>query len=227
MDIRKLMKRCNPFPALFDGVERGKYPESEMGYIRAYYRGGMWNNTCFPVGKFDHTLASDINDIYKSFTLVFPTVGKMTDWCRKNLGSPADWCGHEEYRAYIESPAGLYALIMRNAPGDYNLYLHAYDRFRIPWSDKQWIEDRVMENYECLEEVLNSAHFDFNVSLPQKTLLEIYAKVQKEINGDDVVFPDGLEDKYTGNFAKFLLSCNGKEGFGRTNEEIDDLEFIM
>lgn len=221
------MVKVNPFPALLDNAEDGGYPKSEMGYIRAYFRNGRWYNTCFPVGEFNESRASEFDQIYNRFTQLCPTLGKMRDMCKQDAKCTGEWCGYDQYEAYLETPMSLYRFIMRFAPGDYNLYLHCYDKFEIPWSNEHWIEERVMENYECLEEVLNSSHFDFNVSLPESKLLEIYAKVQKTINGDVVTYPDGLDNKYTGNFGDFLLSCNGKDGYSRTNEEIDHLEFAM
>lgn len=220
--------KTNPFPALFDDAEDGGYPKSEMGYIRAYFRSGMWNNTCFPVGQFKESLANEFNQMYQRFTELNPTLGKMRDNCRNNAKRLEDWCGYEQYEAYMETPIALYRFVMRFAPGDYNLYMHCYDRYEIPWSEMQWIEERVMENYECGEEVLNTAYFDFNVSMKQSELLAIYAKIQKEINGDDVTYPEDVPDeKYVGNYAKFLLSFNGKEGYSRTAEDIDHLEFAI
>ena len=220
----------NPFPALFDNAEKGGYPKSEMGYIRAYYdrRNERWYNTCFPIGEFKKSLAHELDAVYGQFITLFPTTGKMMDFCRKNGFEREDWCGYDQYIGYLETPIALYRLIMRNMSGDYNLYLHCYDRYEIPWSDDTAVFDRAMENYECYEEVLNSAHFDFNVSLPKIKLLRIYATMQNIINGDKVTYPEeGQDEKYTGNYGKFLLSCNGKEGYSRTNEEIDHLEFIM
>ena len=221
------MIKENPFPALFDDIDKG-YPKSEMGYVRAYIRNGLWNSRYFPVGEFNQFRASEFDDIYRTFVGLCSTKGKMRNMCQKKAKRIEDWCGEEQYEAFLETPRTLYRFVMRFAPGDYNLYLHCYDRFQIPWSDEQWIKDRVMENYECIEEAQNSAHFDFNVSLSKKTLLKIYAEVQKEINGDDVSYPDNIPDeKYVGNYADFLLSFNGKDGYGRTSEEIDHLEFIL
>ena len=93
------LKPTNPFPALFDDAPDNGYPKSEMGYIRAYFdrRNERWYNTCFPVGKFDKSLADELNMFYERFTYLFPTIGKMRDYCRKNGFTATDWCGYEQY----------------------------------------------------------------------------------------------------------------------------------
>ena len=222
------MVKTNPFPALFDDAEDGGYPKSEMGYIRAYFRDGRWYNTCFPVGEFNKSMASEFDQIYERFTQLCPTLGKMRDMCKEDAKLIGDWCGYDQYEAYLETPRSLYRFIMRFTPGDYNLYLHCYDRFKIPWSDEQMVYDRAYENYECGDEVFNAtSYLDFNVSMEKKKLLKIYADLQKEFNGDIVTYPDIGDEKYIGDFAKFILSCNGKDGFCRTNEDIDHLEFAI
>ena len=229
MNILDQMKEKNPFPALLDGTEDGAYPKSELGYIRAYFdrNAGCWFNSCFHVGEFKKTLASELDDIYTMFKLVFPTVGKMRDWCKNNLGTPKEWCGYDEYHGYMQTPIGFYHFIMRTAPGDYNLYLHCYDRYLIPWSDDNATYDRAYENYECGDEVFNTEYLDFDVSMEKSKLLKIYAELQKVFNGDVVTYPDTGDEKYIGNFGEFIRSCNGKEGFSRTNDDVDHLDFAL
>lgn len=220
------LKKVNPFPALFDGAPENGYPASEMGYIRAYYKDG-WTGRYFETGEQNDSLVHEISDIYTQFITAFPTRGKMADYCRKENLSEKEWCGYPEWTVYVETPIALYRLVMRNISGDYNLYLHCYDRWRIPYHDPEQIFERTMENYECGDEVFNTEYLDFEVSAKKSDLLAVYANAQKEINGDIVTYPDGQDEKYTGNYKDFILSCVGKEGYERTNEDIDDLQFAI
>lgn len=97
---------------------------------------------------------------------------------------------------------------------------------------------------------LNLLHFEFPVHAKKAELLEIYAKLVKKINGDDVVyltniqkFVDGhgrsyisgtvidpdlsdFQDNFQGDFSEFLTSCfQGKKGWYRIsqNDEIGKL----
>lgn len=93
------------------------------------------------------------------------------------------------------------------------------------------IFETVWHNYTCGDVELNLLHFEFPVHAKKAELLEIYAKLVKTINGDDVVyltniqkFVDGhgatyisgtvaepdlsdFEDDFHGNFSEFLTSC--------------------
>lgn len=93
------------------------------------------------------------------------------------------------------------------------------------------IFETVWHNYTCGDVELNLLHFEFPVHAKKAELLEIYAKLVKTINGDDVVyltniqkFVDGhgrsyisgtvidpdlsdFQDNFQGDFSEFLTSC--------------------
>ena len=73
------------------------------------------------------------------------------------------------------------------------------------------IFETVWHNYTCGDVELNLLHFEFPVHAKKAELLEIYAKLVKTINGDDVVY---------------LTSCfQGKKGWYRIsqNDEVGKL----
>ena len=50
-----------------------------------------------------------------------------------------------------------------------------------------------MHNYTCDDVELNLLHFEFPVHAKKAELLEIYAKLVKTINGDDVVYLTNIQ----------------------------------
>ena len=105
------------------------------------------------------------------------------------------------------------------------------------------IFETVWHNYTCGDVELNLLHFEFPVHAKKAELLEIYAKLVKTINGDDVVyltniqkFIDGhgrsyisgtvidpdlsdFQDNFQGDFSEFLTSCfQGKKGWYRISQ---------
>lgn len=112
------------------------------------------------------------------------------------------------------------------------------------------IFETVLHNYTCDDVELNLLYFEFPVHAKKTELLEIYAKLVKTINGDDVVyltniqkFVDGhgrsyisgtvidpdlsdFQDNFQGDFSEFLTSCfQGKKGWYRIsqNDEVGKL----
>lgn len=105
------------------------------------------------------------------------------------------------------------------------------------YTDTHEIKNKVLEDYRKESVELSSLFFDFEVKLPEKQLLEIYADIQHIINGDTVMrlenvqieetddpndniwgtkaenfIPVGMyENIYKGNYKDFLESFNGKE----------------
>ena len=102
--------------------------------------------------------------------------------------------------------------------------------------DAAEIEDKILEDYHNDNVEFNSLFCDFNVKLKARELLELYADIIHEINGDWVIrldsflydksvekitvtgheakdlIPEGMyEDIYEGNYKDFLKSFNGKE----------------
>ena len=100
------------------------------------------------------------------------------------------------------------------------------------------IEDAIFADYRKYDTELNSLFFDFEVDgITQAELLELYASIQEQINGDavmrltDVVLegdnpsdmyiwgkeaesfiPEGeYQEVYKGNYKDFLESFNGRE----------------
>ena len=94
------------------------------------------------------------------------------------------------------------------------------------------IKEKIYTEYRNHNVALNSAFFNFPVKATKKDLIEIYAEIQKIINGDNVIrlknlfidaedfikgekaklIPDGdYKDIYDGNYKDFLENFNDKE----------------
>lgn len=97
----------------------------------------------------------------------------------------------------------------------------------------------VWENYEKDDNELNSFYFDFDVEMKKSDILEAYAELQYEINGDEVVrvengvkmedlIPDdrAYDEIYSGNLREFLESFIGSKEFIRLNDD-EVLDFIF
>ena len=74
--------------------------------------------------------------------------------------------------------------------------------------------DHVYGEYEKGGKELDSTLFDFDVQMSLNDILETYARLQRAIN-DDIVYYHKVDASYTGNCARFLLSCNYKTGYSR------------
>lgn len=106
------------------------------------------------------------------------------------------------------------------------------------YTDAADIEDYIFDEYRNYDSELNSLYFDFEVDgLTQAELLELYASIQEQINGDSVMrltdvvlegddpndmriwgkeadafIPEGeYQEIYKGNYKDFLESFNGRE----------------
>lgn len=92
------------------------------------------------------------------------------------------------------------------------------------FTDVKELENIIREDYRCESVEFSTSYLDYSVEMSKKDMLDLYAELQKEFNGDEVIIPDGDYDEiYKGNFAEFIESCNELEGFKRFNddEEVD------
>lgn len=109
-----------------------------------------------------------------------------------------------------------------------------------PLTTKDALYWYVKNDYMNYDQELSSLHFDVNVCMRKRDILEVYRQLQKDINGDEVVrlvngveredfIPKGeYKDVFEGNCKDFLESFNGREyetGFCRYNGE-EQLDFI-
>ena len=97
--------------------------------------------------------------------------------------------------------------------------------------------DKVLEEYRNHDVMLNSLHFDFLVRMPKRDILNTYATIQDDVNGDlivriengtrkDPLVPDTPEfdEIYDGNCKDFLESFNKDARFHRFCEGNTDIE---
>ncbi len=92
---------------------------------------------------------------------------------------------------------------------------------------KEDLVQGVINDYMMNEVELSSAYFDFEVDMPAADVLSAYAEIQETINGDIVTFPEGVTGYVQGNCMNYLVSLNGKEGFVRTMDTGEVLDFVF
>lgn len=109
-------------------------------------------------------------------------------------------------------------------------------------TDSNELYKYVANDYCEYDQELSSLHFDVDVSMKKKDILEVYQQIQGDINGDEVCrlnndgseaddfIPEGeYEDIYTGNCKDFLESFNDKNIFARYcyGDRNEPLDFIF
>lgn len=125
---------CVPV-ALPDNAPNG-YPANEVGYFRMYHKKGYaggkgtWYGTAFPVseGLHDTPLVREFDSVINAFRDAFPDVSAMSKWCRDHGAAREDWCGYDSWTYWLTLDHGIYKLILRNMPGDYNAYIHCFKK---------------------------------------------------------------------------------------------------
>lgn len=86
------------------------------------------------------------------------------------------------------------------------------------------IRKEFWEDETCCE--FCGGHFELEVSMPKADILEVYADLQDDFNGDEVSFPDNVEGVFTGNCREYLESCNNKPGYTRFSDG-EQLDFVF
>ncbi len=129
----------------------------------------------------------------------------------------------------------------------YQKACNRYDEFNRAWAniiEENTIKtpadmyQRVKDEYFKYDTELNSLFFDFRVRMSKKDILETYAELQHDINGDfvgrfennkeqDELIPHtpDWDEVYEGNCKDFLESFNGSDEFRRYNDE-ERLDFV-
>ena len=115
--------------------------------------------------------------------------------------------------------------------------LSAFFRKAIILRSPESLYEYVCKGYKANEVELSSAFFDVNVEMPEKDIIETFARCQKEINGDDCVcIKDGIEqeelipegeyqDIYKGNCQRYLDAFDDKR-FHRFIDEEEEVDFV-
>ena len=102
---------------------------------------------------------------------------------------------------------------------------------------KEKLIERVKKDYEEHDDELNSLHFDFNVKMRERDILDAYERLQWTINGDTLLrigpngrkvalFTDADTKIFEGNCKDFLKSLNGGSYLRKTAEE-EIVDFIF
>ncbi len=155
---------------------------------------------------------------------------------------------HDEDKA-MQLFEEIYRKKMHEADEAYKEVCGLYEEFNHAWADI--IEEntiktaddmykRVTDEYRKYDTELNGLFFNFQVRMPARDIMETYAKLQQDINGDSVLrfendkeadhlvpnTPD-WDEIYEGNCETFLEYFNKHEelGFRRYNDD-EQVDFI-
>ena len=125
--MRRLTTSCS-FMDAWENKGDGRYPESELCYIRAYHDGDRWCMSVFPVNWHLKTkkLAAEADEVYANFKKAFPSLKAVRDYVEHDV-EPLDG-DPTEGNAYLELEYGRYWFRMITRKGDYNLYLHVLSK---------------------------------------------------------------------------------------------------
>lgn len=125
--MKKWVKDC-PFSEIYEQRARAEnsHPVKEFGYVRADYDGYRWWNTWFPINHGTETseMIAELNSLYSEFIKHFSTLKYVCEFCRENAAK----VGNDEYNMFLVGEHGKYWFRFILRQGDYNLYLHAYQK---------------------------------------------------------------------------------------------------
>lgn len=122
--LREKLKNTCSFRLVWEEKGEERYPKCELGYIRAYFKDGLWWNSVFPVNWELGTLelVQEADAVYEAFRKSFPDLKAVRDFVEHDAeqmeGDPT------EGNAYLEMEHGCYVFRLITRKGDYNLYLH-------------------------------------------------------------------------------------------------------
>lgn len=127
----ELLEKCN-FSEVFehrskapDSLSTLEQPDAQIGHIRAYYDGHVWQGSYFPCRNYLRTSAFDeeLQNIYQCLVTQLHTLETLRVFCEKY---PKAKVGENEYHFFMNGHAADYWIRFVTRNNDYNLYLKGY-----------------------------------------------------------------------------------------------------
>ena len=119
-----VFEHCSEAP---DALGSGKYPDAQIGHIRAYWSRDGWQGSYFPCrgDLWSKEFQRESQDIYRCLVTQFHNLESLRKFCKAH---PSSSVRKDEYDFFMNGHVADYwfRFIMRE--NDYNLYLKGFTK---------------------------------------------------------------------------------------------------
>lgn len=126
--ITDLLTDKSPFPDVIPQDDARK-----LGFFRCDNDGYCWSATFWPdnVTGRSEELCKEFQDVKEALYRAFPTLGALSRYCEHNAKQIKPLV-FDEYEMYLNLEYGCYWIRFITRKGDYNMYIHCYDKADAP-----------------------------------------------------------------------------------------------
>lgn len=121
-----VFEHCSEAP---DSLSSGKYPNAQIGHIRAYWNQDGWNGSYFPCrgNLWTKAFNRESQDIFRCLVTQFDNLERLRKFCKEH---PASYVSEDEYDFFMNGRAADYWIRFITRENDYNLYLKGFAKDR-------------------------------------------------------------------------------------------------
>lgn len=121
-----VFKHCSEAP---DSLSSGKYPNAQIGHIRAEWDGYVWRGSYFPCRKelWTETFYRELRNIYCCLVTQFYNLEHLREVCKDH---PSARVSESEYDFFMNGHVADYWIRFITRENDYNLYLKGFAKKR-------------------------------------------------------------------------------------------------
>ncbi len=121
-----VFEHCSEAP---DSLSSGKYPNAQIGHIRAYWNQDGWNGSYFPCrgNLWTKAFNRESQDIFRCLVTQFDNLERLRKFCKEH---PASCVSEYEYDFFMNGRAADYWIRFITRENDYNLYLKGFAKDR-------------------------------------------------------------------------------------------------
>lgn len=118
----EVFEHCSEAP---DSLSSGKYPDAQIGHIRAYYGSDGWQGSYFPCrGElWSKEFHRESQDIYRCLVTQFHNLESLRKFCKAH---PSSAVSDYEYNFFMNGHVADYWFRFITREKDYNLYLKGF-----------------------------------------------------------------------------------------------------
>lgn len=117
-----VFEHCSEAP---DSLSSGKYPDAQIGHIRAYYNSDGWQGNYFPCREelWSKEFHRESQDIYRCLVTQFHNLESLRKFCKAH---PTSSVSDYEYNFFMNGYVADYWFRFITREKDYNLYLKGF-----------------------------------------------------------------------------------------------------
>ena len=121
-----VFEHCSEAP---DSLSSGKYPDTQIGHIRAYWNQNGWQGSYFPCrgNLWSKAFNRESQDIYRCLVTQFDNLERLRKFCKEH---PESYVSEHEYDFFMNGCAADYWIRFITRENDYNLYLKGFAKDR-------------------------------------------------------------------------------------------------